>query len=282
MPAQVLSLRPALQASEGPVERLLERLSSQGVDAAWREFLERFSPLIMHVVRRYESDHGQVMDCFLHACGELSDNGFKRLHRYRPEGSARFGTWLTAVVSNLCVDWRRKQHGRFRSVQSVARLPELDQLIYQHIYVRGMPRDECLHALEARFPGLTEQKLSEINARLFSLLTPEQRYRLSMRAADPIRLDESWLPDPDQPDQQIPQVEEPGPGPEELAQTEQDRLKVAAAMARLPPKQRLLLRLRYEQNLTLAEIARLTRLPDPFHANRQIQGALVALEELLK
>ena len=44
--------------------------------------------------------------------------------------------------------------------------------------------------------------------------------------------------------------------PEELAQTEQDRLMVAAAMARLPPKQRLLLRLRYEQNLTLAEIAR--------------------------
>ena len=86
-------------------------------------------------------------------------------------------------------------------------------------------------------------------------------------------------PGSDQPDQPISQVEDPGPGPDELAQTEQDRLMVEAAMARLPPQQRLLLRLRFEQNLTLAEIARLTRLPDPFRANRQIQAALVALEE---
>ena len=55
-----------------------------------------------------------------------------------------------------------------------------------------------------------------------------------------------------------------------------------AAMARLRPRQRLLIRLRYQQELTLEEIARLTGLPDPFRANRQIQAALEALAEIVK
>ena len=69
---------------------------------------------------------------------------------------------------------------------------------------------------------------------------------------------------------------------EELAQTDQERSMLEAAMARLPPPQRLLLRLRYQQDLTLEEIARLTGMPDPFRANRQVQAALEALAEIVK
>jgi DNA-directed RNA polymerase specialized sigma24 family protein len=53
-------------------------------------------------------------------------------------------------------------------------------------------------------------------------------------------------------------------------------------MARLPPGQRLLLQLRYEQELTLAEVARLAGLPDLNRANRQIQAALAELARLLE
>lgn len=265
--------------TEEAVGELLERLSSGRPDSAWTEFLHRYSAQIMHVVQRYESDHGRVMDCFVHACGELSNNGFQRLLRFRPDGRARFRTWLAAVVSNLCVDWRRQQHGRFRPIQAVARLPELDQLVYRYIYVRGMPRDECLHALRGRFPGLTEQSLSEVNARIFSLLTPRQRWQLSTRASDPMSLDEATAPDRDAP---VIQPEDPAQGPDEHAQADQERILLEAAMAQLPPRQRLLLRLRFQQDLTLEEIARLTRLPDPFRVHRQIQAALEALGEFMK
>ena len=261
------------------VSDLLGRLASGQVQSAWREFLAHYSPLIMHVVRRYESDHGQVTDCYMHACGELSNDGFRRLLRYRPDGRAKFETWLTTVVANLCVDWRRRQHGRFRPIKAIAALPELDQLVYRYVYVRGMPRDECLHVLQAKFPALTERELAEINARLFSLLTPQQRWQLSVRTASILPIGDASTPDGD--DASV-QPEDPGPGPEELSQTEQERLQLEAAMARLPSQQRLLLRLRYQQNLTLEEIARLTRLPDPFRANRQIQAALEALAELMK
>ena len=261
------------------VSDLLGRLASGKVESAWREFLEHYSPLIMHVVRRYESDQGQVTDCYVHACGELSNDGFRRLLRYQPDGRAKFQTWLTTVVANLCVDWRRRQHGRFRPIKVIAGLPEVDQLVYRCLYVRGMPRDECLHVLQARFPALTERGLAEINARLFSLLTPQQRWQLSVRTTSMLPLDEASTPDADEPNVQ---PEDPGPGPEELSQSEQERRQLETAMASLPPQQRLLLRLRYQQNLTLEEVARLMRLPDPFRANRQIQAALHALAELMK
>ena len=67
----------------------------------------------------------------------------------------------------------------------------------------------------------------------------------------------------------------------DLAAEQQEQRQLMDAMARLPAEQRLLLRLRYEQNLTLAEVARLTRQPDPFRTNRQIQSALKALGELM-
>jgi RNA polymerase sigma factor (sigma-70 family) len=264
--------------SEASIEDLLGRLSTGRIDSAWREFLERYSPLIMHIVRRYESDHGQVTDCYLHACSELSNDGFRRLLRYRPGGAAKFQTWLSAVVANLCIDWRRKQRGRFRPVEAIASLPELDRLVYRQIYVRGFSREECLHSLQARYPALTGPQLADINSRIFSLLTPQQRWQLSVRSADMMSLDQSsWF----DPDEATWQVEDPGLGPAEHSEREQQFRQLEAAMAKLPAQQRLMLRLRYQQNLTLEEVARLMRLPDPFRANRQIQAALAALADLM-
>jgi RNA polymerase sigma factor (sigma-70 family) len=267
------------KTTEGPIKDLLEQLSSGRADSAWTEFLKRYSPLILHVARQYESDHGRAIDCFSYACEQLSDNGFRRLLNYRPDGPARFRTWLTAVAVNLCIDWRRKQVGRYRPIAAVARLPKLDQLVYRCIYVRGMTRRQCLHAIELKFPGLTDQQISEINGRLFSLLTSQQRWQLSSRKGESVPLDDA--PEMDQ-DEAALQPEEPGPGPDALAQMEQDRTMLEAALSRLQPRQRLLLRLRYQENLTLDEVARLTRLPDPFRAKREIQAALAALAQLIR
>jgi RNA polymerase sigma factor (sigma-70 family) len=265
--------------SEGSIEDLLARLSTGRIDSAWREFLERYSPLIMHVVRRYESDQGQVTDCYLHACSELSNDSFRRLLRYRADGAAKFQTWLSVVVVNLCIDWRRKQNGRFRLAKAITNLPEIDQLVYRQIYIRGMSRQGCLHSLLARFPTLTEQQVAEINARLFSLLKPQQRWHLSVRSVDGVSLDQSpW----DETDEELGQVEDPGTRPDEQSEMEQQFRRLEVAMAKLPAPQRLMLRLRYEQNLTLEEVARLMRLSDPFRANRQIQAALAELAKLLE
>ena len=256
------------------VNDLLERLSSARVDAAWGEFLALYSPIIKHVIRLHFEDADRAAECFSHVCGALSDDGFRRLRSFRPDGPARFKTWLMAIVSNLCVDWRRRQQGRVRPVRSVARLPDLDQQVYRCIYLHAMSRAQCRQVLLPRYPDLTEQQVAEINARLFKLLTPQQRWQLSVRtpALRPVACRaESADEDPPL------QVQSPEAGPDELALESQEQRLLRDALAQLPAEQRLLLRLRYEQDLTLAEVARLTRQPDPFRANRQIHAALEAL-----
>jgi RNA polymerase sigma factor (sigma-70 family) len=264
--------------SETSIEDVLVRLADGDVESAWREFLTRYSPLIMHVVRRYECDHGRATDCYLHACSGLSDDGFRRLLRYRPERGARFQTWLSAVVANLCVDWRRKQHGRLLPVRAVASLGELERLVYRYLYVRGLPRTECLNAVRVRYPEFTIQDLAEINARIFSLLKPQQRWHLSVRSAGFVSLDQTSSRGTDEDPRQAP---DDGPGPEELTESEQQRGRLETALTKLPPRQRLMLKLRYQHDLTLEEIARLMRLGDPFRARRHVESALTALRALM-
>lgn len=268
----------ATKMSDETVTELLERLSSGSAGDAWSEFLARYSPLIIHVIRRHDTDHDRATECFRYVCGALGDDGFHRLLSFRADGPARFKTWLMAVVSNLCVDWRRKQSGRIRPARSVMHLPDLDQQVYHCIYVQRMSRAQCLQELMPRFSELTDAKVSEINARLFALLTPQQRWQLSARTSARRPVVRGVTPEGDDPAWQ---VAEPGPGPEDLIEESQERRQLEDALARLPARQRLLLRLRYEQDLTLSEVARLTKQPDPFRANREIQAALKALAELM-
>lgn len=257
---------------------LLERLGSAGAGRAWKEFVHQYSPLIRRVVSRHEYDAGQAAECFDYVCGALSDDGFRRLRSFRPDGPARFETWVAAVVSNLCCDWRRRRMGRNRHPRTISRLPELDQQVYHHVFVRGLSRAECVASLAPRFPDLAEATVAEISARLFALLTPQQRWTAGARRHGgahgpdlPLHGDgeSGWHP------------ADPRPGPDEQAAEQQELHRLHEALARLPHEQRLLLRLRYEQGLTLAEVARLTRQPDPFRANRQIQAALDALARLM-
>jgi RNA polymerase sigma factor (sigma-70 family) len=264
--------------SDEAVIELLERLSSTRGDAAWNEFLSGYSSVIVHVIRRCGVARDRADDCFLDVCEALSDDGFRRLRSFRPDGPASFRTWLMAVVANLCIDWTRREQGRVRSFRSVSRLPELERQVYRCIFERRMSRTQCFHALLPRFPGLTESGVAEINARLFRLLTPQQRWQLTVRTpsltpvtcpAEPDDDDAAW------------QLAQPGPGPDELAEESQQQRRLYQALASLPAEHRLLLRLRYEQNLSLAEVARLTGQPDPFRANRRIRAALDALADAM-
>jgi len=162
------------------VKELLERLSSGRVDSAWREFLARYSPLILHVIRRHDAGDDPVTECFNHVCAALSDNG---------SAVAQLPAGRTGLLQDLAHGGRFKplcglappQQGRNRPTPCVLQLPDLDQQVYQCIYVRRMSRAQCLQELMPRFPELTDAAVSEINARLFALLTPQQRWQLSVR-----------------------------------------------------------------------------------------------------
>jgi RNA polymerase sigma factor (sigma-70 family) len=253
------------------IESILLCLHSGERDIGWAAFLETYSGVLHGVVHQFELDKGAAEDCFEYVCAKLSDDNFRRLKAFGPDGPAKFRTWLTAVTANLCKDWRRSVIGRRRLPESIRQLPEMDRFIFECFYRQGMTHGECLHVLKSRYATITLKQISESNARLHSILSSNQRWQLSVKRDESQSIDDSEV-----------EFEANDGDPELHVQSEEDRLRLEKAMARLEPRQRLLLQLRYQQDLTLTEVAQLIGLADPFKAKRQIAAALAALNLAMK
>ena len=250
---------------------LLAQLKSRGRNKAWKQFLEVYSPVIMHIAGQYEYERGGLHDCYLFICEKLSDNDFHRLISFEPEGSASFRSWLNVVIANLCIDWRRHKRGRMRPYKSISKLPLFDQAVFKNMFQQQLSLQACFASMQTDFPELTESQLNKAVSRINERLTQRQRWLLSTRHEEMVSLDHADTGDPSL------KTAEPGPGPEQSTALIQKQEKLQQALARLSPRQRLLIKLRYQQELSLKEVARLTRLGDPFRARRHIQAALIEL-----
>ena len=252
---------------------LLCRFQFSRAQEAWAEFLQSYAPLIFQVVRLSAQDADAAADCFLFVCEQLSRKRFRRLRRFQPSGPASFATWLRTVVRRLYLDWHRKEFGRERIFQSLRSLSVLEQEIFRRMFEQGMRVDETFHQLHARFPKLTREQVGASVERIQRLLTPRQLFLLGVRRPklEPLEATEEGWP------QQ--QLADPGPDPESLAALEEQRTALARALSRLPAPDRWLIRLRFEGELTLEEVARLTKSGDAQTADRRIRKILARLRE---
>lgn len=255
---------------------ILERLRSSGAAGAWSEFLQLYSPIILQVVQFFERDADHAADCFVFVCEQLSRKRFQRLRRFQLKGRARFSTWLRVVVRNLCVDWHRKEFGRRRIFESIARLPTLDRKIFRCAYEDGMSPDQAFLLLRAHFPHLTMRRIGEGLERIRQSLTSRQQWLLSVRNLRVEALETLGASEEQVLGKQIP---DPRADPEALAALNEQRAAVATALSRLEKNERLLLRLRFEQGLTLAEIGRVTQLEDAQSVDRRIRKILERLRK---
>ncbi len=255
---------------------LLRRLRSADAGAAWVEFLDLYAPLIMNTAGQFEYEQDRISECFLYACAQLNDNGFRRLLKFNTAGKATFRTWLGSVVFNLCVDWHRREYGRASLLPAISALPAFDQSVYRMVIEQGMGKETCFQSLKADFPDLTRELVAKAAARVYALLTPRQRWQISVRNrgckpayGDPVQGRIDRLPDP-------------AGGPEQEAQRQQELESLQIAIARLPADQRLLLRLRFQEGLTLRKIAQLKYHGDTNATWRGVEAAVDALFQRLQ
>ncbi len=259
-----------------PVEQILIRLASEDREQAWPEFLDLYSPLILQVVHHFETEEDRASECFLFVCDQLSANGCRRLRRFDPAGPAKFSTWLRVVARNLCLDWRRKEIGRPRAFKSVARLGVLDQQAFDCVYQRGMSWRETLLSLQGSYPRLTEEQLSDSLQRVRESLTSRQLWLLGRRRPKVQSLERGSTTNGGV---VATQIADPDPNPETLAEISERRAALTRALSRLAKEERLLLHLRYEEGLTLEQVARLAGLGNAQRADRRIKETLARLRE---
>lgn len=248
-------------------------------DDAWSAFLAEQAPLVLQVVHLFERDADQVQDCFLFVCEHLRRDGLRRIRKFREEGPASFATWLRAVVRRLCLDWRRHRDGRFRLPRSVARLPELEQEVFRSIHLRGLSENEAFHSLKALWPALTRDELSAAAARASRAVDGHFSWLLLWRR--PRILSISASPPGSDPAEGEAGLVDPRADPERDAAEHERNEALEASLAFLPARARLLVRLRYVQDLPLEEIARLTGLSGASQVERQLRLALDDLRDAM-
>ena len=266
------------EAEQRQIANILDGLGSRSCQQAWADFLECYSPLILQVVRLFEADPDDIADCFLFVCQQLAGNGFRRLRRFRPDGPASFTTWMRAVSRRLCLDWYRSAFGRARIFDSIARLSAFDREVFHLVYEQSLPLDEAVATLRARLGVLTAQQLGDSLGRIQHSLTPRQQWLLSTRKRrlEPLEAELGEVARPG-----LDHLHDAAPDPEALAVRQEERAGLAQALASLPASDRLLVRLRFEEELTLEQVARLSGLSDAQAADRRIRKILNLLRQRL-
>lgn len=260
-------------------ENILEELSQRDPEAAWDLFLDEYSTTIFQVVRHIEHDSNLVPDCFQFVCEKLSADSFRRLRKFRPGGRASFSTWLRAVVRNLCLDWHRKQFGRHRTFKSISRLSGFDQQVFRLLYEQRVSFDEALQTLRSTFPDVSHARLLESKERIEKELTVNQRRLLDVRAShqanrNPISADETATASAG--------LADPALNPEARVVLSERSAALRRALAHLPPAERLLILLRFEQELTLEQLGRTLQLGNAQRVERQLKSVLSKLREELE
>lgn len=270
--ASVVSGR--LMAADERLEELLSGLASPNAAEAWARFLSSYAPAILQVVKLFERDEDHVADCFLFVSERLSEKGFRRLRRFRPDGPAQFSTWLRAVVRNLCLDWHRKEFGRQRVFKSITRLGPLEQEVFRLRFVERLSLEETCQSLAPTLSPVGANEIAEAEARVLAALNERQRWLLEVRRS---RIFESIQQSGESDGSAPAQILDPGPDPETMAMLSQQKAALGQALRRLSLPDRLLLRLRFEQGLALSQIARLTGRNSPQEVDRRIRHLLEKL-----
>jgi len=254
---------------------MLSALSSTERQSAWCAFLDRYSGLIYHVVLSFDRDPDRSGNCFLFVCEQLSASDFRRLRKFDQSGRATFSTWLCAVVRNLCLDWHRKEHGRHRVFGSIARRSALDQLLFEIVFKQGLSADEAREELGRRGIELSYAAVEERICELRRCLSSRQLWLLSScnTVLDSIDGEEEGT--------YVIEPADPAPDPEALAALRETHKHVSAALTSLSDSDRLLVRLRYQEGLTLQQVARLVGLKDAQTADRRLRDIIDHLRQAL-
>ena len=81
-------------------------------EKAWREFLDTFSPLILHAARSASAGYDEGMDAYAAALDGLRADNYRKLRGYSADPRSKFSTWLVVVVRRVCIDAHRERFGR--------------------------------------------------------------------------------------------------------------------------------------------------------------------------
>lgn len=237
------------------MERWLHELAEHRYEAAWNHFAEQYRRLILATIRRLVDDSDDVDDAFAVVSQALSENDLARLKRFVDDPRrARFSTWLVAVVRNLTIDWLRRRDGRRQSSTAPTDLTDLQQEIYEAVFIEGRTHLEAYESISTR-RGETLSFRQFLHA-----------LRETYRAAPPNTHDAG-----------DPWAEQTAPAASDAAERADTARRLAEALATFPPAHRLALELFVIEGMAAAQVAHAVGWPNAKTVYNNVYRMITAL-----
>jgi RNA polymerase sigma factor (sigma-70 family) len=237
---------------------------TQDFQAVFRENLGTLDRIVASLCRRHRlnGDEAEDFGSWVHL--KLLENDCAVFRKFRGESS--ISTYLTVVVSMLFRDYRVEHWGRWRPSAVARRLGPLAVRLEYLVYCQEFRLEQAGEVLRTSGADLSDRELAEMLAQI----PPRGQPR-------PVLVDAEVLtpaPAVDEADAAVQEEEE-----------EDDRRRARhalfSAMERLEPEDRLILRLRFWEEMSVADIARGLNLPQkPLY--RRIERALLQLRRELE
>ena len=218
----------------------------------YSSLLDKYTPIILRMIRRFLSDPDEVMETYTSICERLQHEDFKALRRFRI--NSELTPWLSFVVANACRDRFRKN--RMVSVPNsvIDKLNKCEKLVFKYYYQDHIPQSEIPDLISGN--NGTDCSGTDVRAaigRIDELLSVNKRWHLlaALRANRPmISLD----------DLNEMGLSPPGTmrSPDQVDLSESDHVSVLNSAIQDPdPEDQLLILLRFEHGMRAQQIAKI-------------------------
>ena len=249
---------------------------------AWHEFVDRYSGVIVSVVRQYLEgfDVDDQRNVYVQTLEHFYTSG---LAQY--DGEASLGTWVITVARSRCLDFLRARHGRRREPPWLQERSKREREVYRLFFVERRSHGEILGWFSDRGRPLTQAELVEIVDRLDREIDPRVRTTLLyasrartvgavsgrlLRVLDALRLEAEQRADALRPDYRLLE-----------AQTRDLVARIREYVVQLPEPERIVVEMHYFQEISASRIAERLDLPNARRAYTLLERGLRSLRRKL-
>ncbi len=242
--------------AQGVTDTDLLKLFQDNPQHAWSLFCDKYSDFIYTILRRAGFDYDEAMERFVYVFEKLCEQDFRRFKTIKYVGNdGDLTPWLRQVLKNLCVNWAWSVDGRKRLFGFVAEMPPREQRVFQLYFWQGntpfeiyenlrLEHDKTVEvgdvfdALETIFARLSEKKL-------WRLMSNLNRMRKTL-SLDLENEDSNFFIEP---------IDENALDAEENLLKKESFGQLKLAFETLSAREKLVVQFRYEETMTLGEIA---------------------------
>ena len=252
-----------------------------GDTSAWHTFIESYSPRIRIVIFRYVKDPETASDLYANLLEKLQS---AKLARF--DGRSSLATWLFAVTRNHCRDYYRSTKGVRHLLTALKGLTKAERRFFELHYIQGLSLQGTFESMRTEYRGkISYLDIFEFRESVRKTIAEKHLGRL---------LDRLLRPEPEttcSPSSRIESAldreeafESTFPSPE--ASIERKNLGIAiqnlrSAVLRLPHRDQLVLKLRFEHKRSAREIGEILDLGNEKQVYRMLERLFEELKTML-